>query len=304
MKKKKILELMITMLFLIFTPNGCASETILPSSNEIVLSMDGIKDLTISYDEEPITFLESGNENLIIKEYMSENKVKYHGKVKQGRHSIQVSEGGKPFFKSGFSRRIEVYLPDSYHEALTITSTDGSIDLTELPLELSSLRIDCTSGMVSAAQLSASQVSLSSASGILEIGKIEAEDIRLETTSGKILCGELDGHVTCISTSGDTEIKSASGSGSYRAENSGMLRVTYQEVNGDLTLFNKNDNINLTLPENLDFYFQAAAKNGDITASFQEKLTAEEKMLKGTIGNHPSVTVKMETKNGSIEVKQ
>lgn len=283
---------------------GCSRSAASQPANELHFSLEGVSDVTISYDEEPVTFFAADSSDLIIKEYMTKNKSSYYADVKQKNGSIHVSEGGKPFFKGGFSRYIEVYLPVSYAEALTVTTTDGDIDLSAAALQLSMLRIDSTSGTVELGNATASNIHLSTASGTLKLGSIEADSIRLDTTSGNVLCDELAGSVDYTSTSGNADIKSAVGSGNYKANNSGRLNVVYTEVTGDLSFFNKNDSIILTLPADLEFEFEATSKNGSISTSFQEYITADGRTVHGTIGSDPAVTIRAETKNGDIEVAQ
>lgn len=304
MKMKKQLVCSMSAVFLLAL-TGCSESNTPQMANELHFSLDGISDVTISYDEEAITFFEADSDELVVKEYMTENKSSYYAKVKQISDSIHVSEGGKPFFKDGFSRYVEVYLPDSYMQALTITTTNGDIDLSDVDLQLSALRIDSTAGTVEIGSAAvSSNIHLSSTSGTLKLGSITAETINLDTTSGNVICEELDGSIIYQSTSGNADIKSAIGSGSYKANNSGKLNVVYSEVTGDLSFFNKNDNISLTLPSDLEFDFEATTKNGSVSATFQKYLTTDGRTTCGTIGSNPAITVKMETKNGDIEVKQ
>ena len=111
---------------------------------------------------------------------------------------------------------------------------------------------------------------------------------------------ELNGAVTYTSTSGDIVVKSAVGSGSYRSNNSGNLKVTYTEVTGDLSFFNKNGGIELTLPQDLEFEFEATTKNGSVSTSFQGSISIDGRTTRGTVGNTPTATVKTETNNGNI----
>lgn len=99
-------------------------------------------------------------------------------------------------------------------------------------------------------------------------------------------------------------MKSAIGSGIYRANNSGKLNVTYAEVTDDLSFFNKNDSIELTLPQDLEFDFEATTKNGSVSASFQESIHVDGRTTRETVGSSPTVTVKTETNNGNIVVTQ
>lgn len=290
--------------FCLFVLAGCSNSQSLSAANEIRLSLAGISDVTISYDEEPITFYQAEGDELIIKEYMTENKSSYYANVRQSGDSIHISEGGKPFFKSGFSRRIEVFLPASYMETLKITTTDGDIDLSNVTLQLSTLRIDSTAGTVEVKSVVASSVHLSATSGTVNLGSIEAEIIRLDTTSGNVTCDELIGNVEYTSTSGNADIKSAVGCGSYRANHSGGLVVNYEEVTGDLYFFNKNENISLTLPDHLSFEFEATTKNGSVSTTFGACITVDGRTTRGIVGDNPTVSVKTETNNGNIEVSQ
>ncbi len=301
---KKTITLGMALILSLFAFAGCSNSKSPQMANELRFSLDGISSLTISYDEEKITFFESDGDDLLIKEYMTENKSSYYAKVTERDDNIQISEGGKPFFKDSFSRYIEVYLPKSYHENLTVTSTNGDIDFSGVNLDLSMLRVDNSSGNVTLDNAVASDIHLSSTSGTLDLGNIQANQIRLETTSGSVICTELNGNVTYTSTSGNADIKSAIGSGSYKANNSGSLNVVYTEVNGNLSFFNKNDKITLALPENLEFEFEATTKNGSISTNFQQDVTVNERTTSGVVGDNPTVTVKVETNNGDIEVTQ
>ena len=207
-------------------------------------------------------------------------------------------------YKRQFTRYIEVYLPQEYQANLTVTTTNGNIDMSDLALDLNSLRIDSTAGTVQLDDANASIVHLSSTSGELDLGNITGEQIRLDTTSGKVTCVELNGAVTYTSTSGDIVVKSAVGSGSYRSNNSGNLKVTYTEVTGDLSFFNKNGGIELTLPQDLEFEFEATTKNGSVSTSFQGSISIDGRTTRGTVGNTPTATVKTETNNGNITVTQ
>lgn len=283
---------------------GCSHGQSLRLANERTFSLEDISDLTISYDEEAVTFYESMDDILVLREYMTEDKSSYYAKVDQSGDSIEISEGGKPLFHSSFSRRIEVYLPLSYRRDLTVTTTDGDINGSALDLSVSALRIDSTSGTIKLRDAKAQNIHLSTTSGALEADLLEGDAIRIETTSGTVSCQRLRGDVTYTTTSGDADIRSAAGSGSYQASNSGQLTVVYTDVTGDLSFFNKNGGIQLALPAGLEFLFEASAKNGSITTSFPECGSTEGGTVSAAVGAHPAVTVRAETKNGTIEVTQ
>lgn len=299
--KKRITLIAAASTFLIcFT--ACSGSKSTESMNELHFSAEEISSLTISYDDENITFAEGRGNEIVIKEYMTINKSRYHAKVDQRGRNVHISEGRKPFFKGSFSRHVEVYLPNHYNDSLTITTTDGDISLSEIELNLSSLRIDSTKGKVQLKCAYAEDMYLSSASGSFDLGKITADEIRLETTSGKVTGDTLTGHINYTSTSGDILIKSANGSGEFRADNSGKLEVTYTKTDGDLSFFNKNDDIRLTLPKELEFTFKAASKNGTVKTYFQKSISEQSGTIQGTVGEKPTINIEAQTKNGNIEV--
>lgn len=300
---KKIFSLSLAGCLCAFYLSGCAHGISSQEVHELHFSLDGISDVIISYDEEDITFFNADGSDLIIREYMTENKDTHHAKVDQHGNQLHISEGGKPMFAGNFNRYIEVYLPSNYSESLTVTTTDGNVYFSDMDVALSILRIDSTSGQVELPYVAVDQVHLSSTSGSLQIGRIEAAQIQLETTSGRVICDELNGYVTYSSTSGDLEVKSAIGAGTYTTNNSGILDVTYSAVTDNLYLFNKNDDIDLVLPEDLEFHFEAITKNGSVSTSFQEFLSIHENITSGTVGSSAAVNVKVETRTGDIEVR-
>lgn len=250
MKRKcnKSILLFTILIIMIVWLSACGKRESAKLINEMRFSLEDISDLTISYDDENVRFFISENENLVVKEYMSKDKNRYHAKVKQKKNSIQISEGGKPFFKSGFIRYVEIYLPVSYSSNLKVTTTDGNIDMSDMELYMESIRIDTTSGIFKIKKVVAEDIYLSSTKGNLVLGEIVGNQIRIETTQGNVTCEKINGKVTYTSTSGNAEFLSANGSGIYRANNSGTLSVIYNEVTGSLSFFNKNDDVQIQLP--------------------------------------------------------
>lgn len=301
---KKIWPLFFLLFSFLLSLTACGSQQKADLVNVMTFSLNGIEELTISYDEEELRFFSCENDILTIKEYMSKDKKSYYAKVSQDSDSIQIHEGGKPFFKDGFIRYVEVYLPESYSEALKVTATDGTIDMSEIELDMESIRVDCTSGIFKAGRAKAEEIYFSSTSGTLELGNITGGQIRIETTQGEVSCEKANGTVIYNSTSGNAEFRSVLGSGTYKAGNSGKLSVTYDEVTGDVSLFNKNDDIELRLPPSLSFEFEAITKNGSVNTNLRGDFSTDEGTTSGTVGSDPAVTVKVETKNGNIEVIQ
>lgn len=262
---------------------GCAGDGARDCVNEVRLDLDGVREVAIAYDWENVTVLEGEGDELVLREYMSADGRRCRAGVERKDGRIRISGGTRPLLDRDFSRSVEICLPAGYGEGLSITTTDGAIDLTGADLALGALRCESTSGAV-------------------RIGRAEAREITLATTRGTVACGALRGRVRYTTTSGDLRIESAAGSGDYRAENSGVLEVAYVQVDGALSLYNKNGDIALTIPADLEFTFEAGSKNGTVTTTFQDCLRARDGVYAGRVGAAPAVSIHVEARNGNIRV--
>lgn len=311
MQTGKRIALCTLLISTVFITGGCSVQINLthtkPSmdvANESKFSTDGITHLDVSYDSGDVSFSESDSADIVVKEYMTENKSRYYAKVEQHNGSIKITSGERPKSDHDFQRRIEVYLPASYDQTLTVTTTSGDIELLNAKLSLSALGAATSSGDIELKkEVSASDIDLSSTSGDLDLGNIKANQIKLESTSGDITCSKLEGHAKCASTSGDTEIEAASGSGSYQTT-SGELDVAYVKADGDLTLTSQSGDVSLTLPANLEFNFEGTTGSGTISAPFRKVDTGNRHIVKDVIGDNPSISVQVVTQSGDINVNQ
>ena len=87
MKNTKNFICFYLIVFCLLTLAGCSNSQSPSVANEIRFSLEGITDVTISYDEEQITFYQAEGDELIIKEYMTKNKSSYYANVKQSGDS-------------------------------------------------------------------------------------------------------------------------------------------------------------------------------------------------------------------------
>lgn len=277
-------------LFSLTINSGCTDISIPKLENELTFELNDITEISINYDDEDITFYESPNNDLIIKEYMSKNKKKYYAKVSNNNNKIHISEGTKPIFKGDFYRYIEVYLPHSYKKTLAVSTTNGKIDFSNIDINLNKFAANTTSGSVNIKNISSSIAILTTTSGEFNAENIVADNVKIETTSGNFDCKRLEGNVNYVTTSGSVNITSAYGYGQYKANNSGDINITYIDITDNLYLYNKNDDINLTIPSNLKYNIQCKSKNGNVSTP--------------TNSSESSIKITAESVNGNINIKQ
>lgn len=304
MKKAKQFACFMAVLVQLVSLNSCNSWKHSTTVNELHFSLEMITEIDIAYDDEAVTFFVSEDEDMVIREYMTDYQKNYCARVKQGTHNIQVREGGKPFWKNGFSRYIEVYIPSDYAENLTVATTDGDIDLSGVPLSLSELCVSSTAGTARLDSVAAANIRLTTTKGKLSLGVVEGGQIWIETSNGSVSCDRMIGQLTYTTTGGDLEIKEAIGCGDYKVNNSGKLQVAYSKVDGDLSFYNKNDDVELTVPADLDFIFNAETKNGTVIAGFLTGGMTNEQTVRETVGSDPQIVIQAESRNGDIRIIQ
>lgn len=93
-----------------------------------------------------------------------------------------------------------------------------------------------------------------------------------------------------------------SGSGSFNASGEGSIDLSFVNVIRDISAYSKNGTLTVMLPSVLDFKFSAATKEGSIDTSFAEQLAITDNTAAGSVGTSPEITVKLETRNGDINV--
>lgn len=275
---------------------GCKNDAkVAELVNEKNLSLSGIEVISVSYDEEDITFFQSSENELVIREYMTDCKPSYCAKIRYEGGRLEVSEGGKPFFKNNFFRYVEVGLPVRYEESLIVTTTSGTVDFSLATLDTKILRAETTSGKILISKAKADTMYLITTRGEIRSERIEGRKIKLESTSGNIVCEGLIGNVEYTSTNGSLSVHSAIGCGSYTANNSGELQILYEKLTGDLSMYNKNDDIELYLPADSVYSFLTETKNGTVRTEFENSSAVRDDFV---------FSVALKSVNGNINVRK
>jgi hypothetical protein len=169
-----------------FTVLSACSSGNLDLVNTQEIKLDNIVDIGIIYSSENISIFMGTADTLIIKEYMSEDNNQYYAKISNTGNTVTIENGNRPLMPvfNFFNRRLEVYLPISYKNAVSIKTSSGNIE---------------TSGII------CSDITIKSSSGSISANFINAEKINLETSSGRINC-------TVNENAADITINSSSGS--------------------------------------------------------------------------------------------
>ncbi|NTU90174.1 MAG: DUF4097 domain-containing protein [Actinobacteria bacterium] len=283
-------------LFVTSTLSGCfVAHASLANSRSFEL--DDVTYVSLEYGIENISIFASDTDEMVIKEYLSEDDSAYFAQVTQNETGI-VIEQGERHTGDPFDAYIEVYLPLTYEGALRIKTTSGSIRI-EPTFTFDTLGISTTGGPVN-------------------IGTVSAESLSVDTDAGRVDISGVTGHVRCGSNTGSIKIGSLQGSGTFFTT-SGKIDVDFDSIEGDLKATSTSGKIELGIPNESYWSFVASSIDGYIRVPFDDELilpsddstvdgsteTQEKEktsVLEASRGLHPEHSIILTTDSGTISV--
>ena len=200
-----------------------------------------------------------------------------------GRINIGMKSQNTYWGPTNINLKVDIFLPKSYIESLTIDISSGDINLQE--------------------KMTLKNVSLSLSSGDITIKDLTCDKFEVETSSGSLKADSLSTLATKLqASSGDIDLKNFSGDIDGKVS-SGEISVKYNTFNNNVNLQASSGSINLALPENAEFYIDANCSSGDIDCKFPVTTTGSqrENSLKGTVKSDTNKVV-LNTLSGDINI--
>lgn len=296
--RTKIVAALTSLMCLTVFLGGCSDSQGSVQTKEF--SLTDVKSIMADYDGESLTVKESDSDKIVVVEYMDKSKRSYFAQMDLSGGVLTISEGARPI-GNGVHSYIEIYLPDAYHDSLSLHTTDGKI-LSDVALTFSNFSADTTNGELEVSNFAADNINLKSTGGKLTVKNLSAQVCTVDTTNADTLIDSITGIIEYESKGGNLTVAKCIGSGNFQVTGDGSLQIAFAEVTGDISAHTKNGNITLALPDNLSFIFSATTHNGSIKTSFSESLSVTDKTAGGTIGNNANVRIGLETKNGDIDI--
>jgi DUF4097 and DUF4098 domain-containing protein YvlB len=129
--------------------------------------------------------------------------------------------------------------------------------------------------------------------------------VQAETSNGGIAVEGVTGLLDLKTSNGNVEIDARNALVKARTSNGG-IRFKGSLADGEQSFHSSNGRIGLTLPAESRFRVEAQTSNGRITTDFPVKGASKQRKnhLEGTVGAEPSMTLKLQTSNGGIEIKK
>ncbi len=130
-------------------------------------------------------------------------------------------------------------------------------------------------------------------------------DLQLHTQNGKIAVEGGRHRVEAKTSNGAIELKDHQGSVIAQTSN-GSIRCEGPLADGAHEFLTSNGSVVLVFPADRQFQVDAKTSNGRITSAFAVKPNGKsvKRQLKGQVGNSPAMQLRVETRNGSIDIRK
>lgn len=182
------------------------------------------------------------------------------------------------------------------------SSSSGDI---EIHAGVGDTQVSSTSGSITV-ENSVGLLEAEASSGDIVIEKSSGKK-NIKTTSGEIEITDSDGFTKAEASSGDIRITELAGAGDFNST-SGEVTVIFAKdaslINENIKIKSSSGDVALTIPEELQFSFQANTSSGEIRTYFNNRLDfdRDEREASGSVGDSPVINLGISTTSGSIEV--
>lgn len=253
--------------------------------NTQIWNIQDINTINVNYPSDKIILLTSPTNEIILKEYSNKNNPLFYANTEQFRNILNINAGKRPWFFYTFY--IEIYIPTNYLGDINIMTSSG--DIYAEPKS----------------NLTLNNVEFNSKSGKISTSNVLASNINLYSKSGKITANKIQSTLDCETTSGTIQIINSSIKGNVSSV-SGKIDFNSNNISGNINTYSKSGRIIAALSENNQCIFSAKTNSGTIKNNFGMPLEFEidKKYLTGSIGPHPTNSIIIETKSGTIEVNK
>lgn len=222
---------------------------------EELLEIGDCTEITLNFSSERIDISVSKDDKFRIVEIS--NRILQDSEsfsVRKNGKSIEISKG-KSILREGFfkcvtlSKKIEIFIPESYKGDLEIRSSAGNVYIND-DLKLNNIKCNQSSGSFKCEK------------------NIEVNKASISVTAGRITLSELvAGEYDLRTSSGGIRIASLSGSGNLESS-AGSIDVCYKDIKEYTNLKTSSGHIKMFVPKGLSFEFLGNCTSGTIKSGF------------------------------------
>lgn len=274
--------------------------------NEINYNVQDIERIDIDYDNANISFHLNMNEQdkIAIKEYYTKSNSEYISKSNLSGRTLKLKQGLIPkrfWFNSKLN--VDIFIPIKYYGDFRLRLNNGQIYFDSIK-NVGIILLDTKNASVKLNSCNVNALSVISKNGSVNIqNSITNRALRIQTHKGSIKLNQVFNDLYQIEQkSGRIRCNGISGHGYFNGQNTSM-RVSFDEVNGNILGNVENGSIHFDFDPNYDFSFDISCQNGSIsTPDVAEYERKDDRVVKGTIGINPKYNVQAYIKSGIINL--
>ncbi len=218
-------------------------------------------------------------------------------------------------------RKLEVYLPEQYAEALKMKTASGNMTLPE-ELTLKTVKLHLSSGDLRGGTIQAEDFALGVTSGNIRLSQVKSAHYEIGMTSGDITMEAVAGIGSIGSSSGNIRVGSVSGGEQDISTTSGNISVDqftgYGEIGtqsgnvkidsalpqGDMNVRVTSGTVSIELVKEAAVNIEASVTSGDIDCDMPLSYDKSGKHATGQVGENPTATLSIKTTSGEVRISQ
>jgi hypothetical protein len=227
--------------------------------NSTQMALTGVKEIQFDLKDTIVNIQPGSSDVLEIDEYMTKSKTEYFVKQLRQGERLLITAGDKPLLRN-LHQRLEVRLPKSFNQTLTVGVKSGFINIDNIQQSLK-LNLVSGSGVIKLNNVDVSEITGKNISGSWKATHVSAQTFVATVKSGTVKLDDVTAQFNVDTTSGTIKATNMTGAGDFTVK-SGTIRLDMKELNGDLNLLGNSGTIKVVVPALQDFAFELQSKSG------------------------------------------
>ena len=311
--------------------------------HELLIPVEGLKHICAVYQSDAIYVEDSTEDQVRLREFMTIDDPNLYARHEVKNGELTIVSGSRPIFLGGLRTRIELYIPKSFHDKLTLQVTSGSLKVEHLAnlkqlitvsksgsqklidTKAHTMHATATSGSVKLEDCSSDTIVVGVNSGSVKMERVTAEQIIGKTTSGSIKAShsnfsdstklvsnsgsiKIEGSKTnileCLTSSGSVKVDTERVQGTF-VTTSGSVSVRTRELIGDVNLKSTSGSSKLHLSSDQKFRFDLRNGSGSakVKAENREYTKKNSHHKTGYVGSNQGPLVVGESTSGYVVIE-
>ncbi|WP_027632993.1 DUF4097 family beta strand repeat-containing protein [Clostridium hydrogeniformans] len=180
---------------------------------------------------------------------------------------------------------LTLYIPKSYSKAMDISTISGDVDLSQVNLDTTGMKIKTISGDIRCNNIKTKDMEINSTSGSVSINKLISSTLKSSQISGDININDFEGAIELKTTSGE-------------------IRLKMNKINDSAKISSISGDVDLYINPSINIEFDINSVSGDVSLDNSLNTSGIIKKSKGSIKvNSGGISSSISTTSGDIRIK-